>query len=132
MDQPAKVDERTKVINGVKVGRPDISELTNEEFQILIDASETSVLNILDIGGSKALKVGGAHDSWYGNSWVSSDLLILLLLNEGPLERGLERYKYEGGVLTYRFPDDYDLKIQKYLDEKRSTILQKLQEEQTK
>ena len=115
-----------------RLGRPDISELTDEEFQILIDASETSVLNILDVSGSKSLKVGGAHDSWYGNPWVSSDLLILLLLNEGPLERGLEAYKYEGGVLTYRFPDDYDLKLQKFLDENRSIIFQKLQAERTK
>lgn len=102
--------------NGVsRLGRPNLKDITVEEGQILIEATKSPKLNILNVGDSKALKVGGAHDSWYNHPWVSNDLLLLLLFNANPEERGLQKYISKNGAESYFFPDDYDKKILKII-----------------
>lgn len=115
-----------------RLGRPDETDLTAEETKILIDATHTPDFNILDVHGSTALDIGGEHSSWYEHPWVSSDLLMLLLFNAGPLERGLEEFWYEDGTLTYRFPDDYDTQLRKLIDDNRAEWLKRLEMEQGK
>ncbi|BHH84770.1 alpha/beta hydrolase [Desulforhopalus sp. 52FAK] len=116
--------------NGMsRLGRPDVSEVTEEELNILVEASKTPQLDLLDIGGSEALHIGGAHDSWYNNPWVSSDVLMLLLFNSDPLARGLEKHVYEDGSEGYRFPSDYETRIHEIVNEHREELMKKLQSE---
>jgi esterase/lipase superfamily enzyme len=106
--------------NGVsRLGRPDLSELSEEEGQLMIAAMETQELDILDVGKSQALKLGSAHNSWYNHPWVSNDLLLLFLFNADPMERGLEEHYYQNGAKTFHFPLDYDRNIRKILDEQK-------------
>ena len=98
--------------NGVSsLGRPKATELSEEEAETLIAAMETPELNVIDVGGSEALNLGGAHDSWYSHPWVSNDLLMLFLFNASPEERCLVEYYNELGVKLYRFPKEYDQNI---------------------
>lgn len=115
-----------------RLGRPDETDLTAEETTILIGATNNPELNFLDLHGSTALDIGGEHSSWYEHPWVSSDLLMLLLFNAGPLERGLEEFSYEDGTLTYRFPDDYDTRLRNLLDGNRTKWLKRMEMEQGK
>lgn len=106
--------------NGVsRLGRPDMSELNEAERQIVIASTKMWELDVLDLNKSKALNLGGAHNSWYNHPWVSNDLLLLLLFNARPEERGLEEHYYENGAKVYRFPHDYDQKINLILNEKK-------------
>jgi esterase/lipase superfamily enzyme len=98
-----------------RLGRPNFDELSTEEDNLVIALTQTRALNILDLGESKPLQIGRAHDSWYGHPWVSSDLLLLLLYNAAPLERGLTEHWDEYGSKTYRFPEDYKQTLQKIL-----------------
>ena len=113
--------------NGVsRLGRPDGTELDEDERQVMIDEMNTTHLNVLDVGDSAPLNLGKAHDSWYNHPWVSADVLMLLLLNLDPLERGLEEHWHAGKARTYRFPDNYDIKLRKMIKENRALIEEKV------
>ncbi len=112
--------------NGVsRLGRPDPSELTEQETALMIEAIATPYLDVIDVGGSMALHLGGSHNSWYSHPWVSNDLLLLLLFNANPEERGLIRYTNEKGIKAYRFPENYEDAIKKIIDEAGDNIPQK-------
>lgn len=113
--------------NGVsRLGRPDGTELNENERQLFLDAMNTPYLNVLDVGDSAALNLGRAHDSWYNNSWVSMDVLMLLLFNLDPLERGLEEYWNKEVAKTYRFPEDYETRLRKISHENRAMLKEKV------
>lgn len=109
-----------------RLGRPDIGELDDGEKQMIIDLMNTPKLNVLDLGGSEALKLGRAHDSWYSHPWVSNDLLLLFLFNATPEERGLNAHHYDTGGKVYRFPPNYDSRIKQILDEQKESFLQEV------
>ncbi|MEA3469043.1 MAG: alpha/beta hydrolase [Thermodesulfobacteriota bacterium] len=114
--------------NGVsRLGRPNATELNEEETEIIIAALETPKLNVLDVGGSEALNLGGAHNSWYNHPWVSNDLLMLFLFNAPPEERGLIAFYNEHGVKHYHFPQNYEQKIRPIIAEH---LLKKNRQEQ--
>ncbi len=113
--------------NGVsRLGRPKLSELDEIESQTIIKAMNTPNLNILDVGSSAPLNLGKAHDSWYSHPWVSMDVLLLLLFNLDPLERGLKEYWHESTVKTYRFPDNYDTNLRKMVQESRGLLEERM------
>jgi len=94
--------------NGVsRLGRPNINELTEEEKKIALQAGHDNDLTVIDVGGSKALDLGGSHDYWYNNPFVSNDLLMLMLFNATPKERGLINFTSKEGASIYQFPDNY-------------------------
>ena len=112
--------------NGVsRLGRPDASELNEKEKQVLIAAMKTPRLDVLDVGRSKALDIGGAHDSWYNHPWVSNDLLLLFLFKANPEDRGLEKFFLQSGAEVYLFPLDYDSRVKQIIDEHRDEVWQK-------
>lgn len=116
--------------NGMsRLGRPDLTEVSDEELRILVEATTTPQFDVLDISGSKALDIGSAHDSWYNHPWVSADILMLLLFNSDPLDRGLKKYIYPDKSAAYRFPDDYDTTIKEIITKHRKELLEKLQSE---
>ena len=116
--------------NGMsRLGRPDVSEVTPEQLKIIVDATKTPQMDVIDISASEALQAGGAHDSWYNHPWVSNDVLALLLFNADPLDRGLEEHWYEDGSLTYRFPTDYESRFRSIVVDHREKLLEKLKSE---
>lgn len=117
--------------NGVtRLGRPDGTELTEDQRRIVIDVMNTRKLNVLDVGDSTPLNLGKAHDSWYNHPWVSMDLLALLLFNLDPLERGLEEFWRFGKFKTYRFPGNYDSNLQKIVKKNRILLEERARVEQ--
>jgi len=119
-----KVLKISAIKNGMsRLGRPNLKELSDEEILVISRAVQEDKLEVVNVGDSRALKLGGAHDSWYAHPWVSMDLLLLLLLNADPEERGLLEYNYGSYEKGYYFPDDYDKKIQAILRENRESLL---------
>ena len=117
--------------NGVsRLGRPDASELSPEETETVMALLETPELNVLDVGGSEALNLGSAHDSWYSHPWVSNDLLMLFLFNTPPDERGLRAYYSDDGVKRYHFPKDYVQNVRQIIKEQKVKLLKRNRVEQ--
>jgi esterase/lipase superfamily enzyme len=106
-----------------RLGRPDNRELDDNEMKKIVELTRTPTLNILDLSGSEALKLGRAHDSWYSHPWVSSDLLLLFLFNATPEERGLTAQYSKAGLKIYLFPPNYDSHIKQLIDEQREEFL---------
>ncbi len=114
------------VQNGMsRLGRPDTRELNESEAEFMLEAIETPDLDVIDAGASKALNIGKGHDYWYSNPWVSTDLLMLLIFNASPEERGLVEYRDDRRAMVYHFPDDYDAKIPALLKTQKEKMRQK-------
>ena len=115
--------------NGVsRLGRPNVNDITDEEEQILIEALQTPSFNVLNVSASEALQIGGSHSSWYSHSWVSNDLLMLLLFHASPEERGLELRLHDNGARDYIFPNDYDQRINRIIEENKVEFLEALEQ----
>lgn len=112
--------------NGVsRLGRPDINELDDEEKELMKEALAAPDFDVIDAGGSKALNVGGGHDFWYSNTWVSSDLLMLLFFNATPEERGLVGgANSSSGADLFYFPENYDQIIPALMKEQKKKVQQ--------
>ena len=106
-----------------RLGRPDTKELNKDETRMLIDAVNSPDLDIIDAGGSKALDLGSGHDYWYNNSWVSTDLLMLLFFNASPEERGLVAGTSEKGADMFYFPSDYTEVIPSLIQKQKEKLL---------
>jgi len=130
LNQNDKILRFAALQNGIsRLGRPDRNELTVEEGQALVEALHSDKLDILNVGDSSALRLGGAHDSWYTHPWVSNDLLLLMLFNASPEQRGLVEYRLGNGEKGYYFPDNYDQVIREILKKGREEFQKKAQKE---
>jgi esterase/lipase superfamily enzyme len=110
--------------NGVsRLGRPDIKELDDSEKQLFIKAMNAPDLDVIDAGGSKALNIGRGHDFWYSNTWVSTDLLMLLFFNASPEERGLVGGTSKNGADLFLFPDNYSDIIPSLMQKQKKKVL---------
>lgn len=109
-----------------RLGRPKLSELNDTEIALMLEAMKSDQLNVIDLGGSEPLGIGKAHDSWYNHPWVSMDVLLLLLLNASPEERGLREYWVGDEARMYRFPENYDVNLIGILHDNRETLEEKL------
>ncbi|MEE4243483.1 MAG: alpha/beta hydrolase [Desulfopila sp.] len=98
-----------------RLGRPLGGEISIAEETIFSNASATESLNIIDIQGSTALEAGKSHSFWYSHPWVSTDLLMLMLFNLPPDQRGLTRHTVENDLVIYRFPENYEEKIEEQI-----------------
>jgi len=126
LNQNDSVLRLSAIQNGVsRLGRPDRNDITDEESQILIDALQTPKFDVVNVGASEALNIGSSHSSWYSNSWVSNDLLILLLTHEPPEKRGLVPKLSDEGALSYFFPKDYEVRIKQIIEEEKEELLQR-------
>ncbi|KPK36081.1 MAG: hypothetical protein AMK70_03660 [Nitrospira bacterium SG8_35_1] len=91
-----------------RAGRPDPDELSAEETRWVIDASRKMPLDILWITSETIPDMSrGSHSFWYSHPWVSTDVLVLFLLQARPAERGLAEYEGERGGRIWYFPEDY-------------------------
>jgi esterase/lipase superfamily enzyme len=95
-----------------RVGRPNPDELTPEEFEIVHSAAEAGNLHLIGIDPERIPEMeAGAHNFWYENAWVSSDVLVQFLFHADPALRGLEMNRTERGVVYWSFPDNYPDRI---------------------
>ncbi|MDJ0926251.1 MAG: alpha/beta hydrolase [Gammaproteobacteria bacterium] len=91
-----------------RAGRPDTDELTAEESRWLIEASRTENFDVIEVGTAVAPYAAfSAHDYWYSNPRVSTDIIIQMLSQAPPAERGLARYETDDGYEVWYFPEDY-------------------------
>lgn len=89
-----------------RLGRAD-RPLTPEGRAALLGSG----VNVIDVTYAQRRAGGGdmwSHGYWYGNSWVSSDVIRLLLTDDDPAARGLVR---NGDDIVWRFPDDYPQRL---------------------
>lgn len=89
-----------------RLGRAD-RPLTPEGRAALLGSGA----NVIDVTYAQRRAGGGdmwSHGYWYGNAWVSSDLIHLLLTDDDPATRGLVR---NGDDIVWRFPDDYPQRL---------------------
>lgn len=86
-----------------RLGRAE-RKLTPEQRLALRDQA---VVDVVDVTRAQQKAGKGdlfGHGYWYGNTWVSTDLIRLLYEGDAPEDRGLTRVEDDG---VWRFPDDY-------------------------
>jgi esterase/lipase superfamily enzyme len=108
-----------KFKGNTRLGRPDkdaFKESENREW--FVKAINSQQLDVINVSASKIPEFNkGAHDYWYGNPWVSTDLLMQLNFHARPSERGLRDYETEFGSWIWYFPPDYNLRVIRALGE---------------
>jgi hypothetical protein len=128
LNQSDRVLKLSAFKNGIsRLGKPDPKDITPEQQQIMIAASKTSKLDILNVSSLDGLQVGAAHGSWYTNPWVSNDMLFVTGFNISPMDRGLERSTMENGLKLYYFPKDYDLRVREIIDSYKEELFEELE-----
>jgi len=94
-----------------RLGRPDVSKLNLTKGQLEEAAKDTSlqVIDVTDVPGPHASGGGfGGHGYWYANSWIMTDLMVMLRWQVAAAERGLIQ---KPGLARWFFPKDYPKRI---------------------
>jgi len=99
-----------------RLGKPNPDEFTQEELLWLKNASFTDDFDVISITHSSLPGSAGAHDSWYNNPWVSSDVIAQLISNASPAERGLLKGESLGGFEIWYYPKDYPERLAKLVE----------------
>lgn len=95
-----------------RAGRPNPTELDERQTEFLLDASRRLGFDLIKVDPNDIPKLPlRAHDFWYEDPWVSSDLLGLMLLDAEPARRGLLVQRTESGITYWTFPPDFDLRV---------------------
>lgn len=91
-----------------RAGRPDMRELNVDETQWLLDATREYNLDLLRVRPENIPGLSQrSHTFWYDDPWISSDVLITLLLHLMPADRGLADNSALSGSHYWTFPPDY-------------------------
>lgn len=91
-----------------RAGRPDPEELTPEETRLVQKAFGEMAFDLLWIEPDAIPGLArGAHAFWYNHPWVSTDVLIQLLFQARPAERGLTPLEGIEGRRAWTFGPDY-------------------------
>jgi esterase/lipase superfamily enzyme len=95
-----------------RAGRPDKQELDVSQRSFIIEASRRLGFDLLEVDPEAIPGLARrSHAFWYEHSWVSSDVIALLLFNAAPEYRGLEERIGELGARSWTFPPDFDQRI---------------------
>ncbi len=88
-----------------RAGRPDLGELSPEASQWLLDAARDGEIEIVQVHPEMMQGLAASsHTFWYDDPWVSSDVLVTLLFDEPPADRGLEPGIAASGTRYWTFP----------------------------
>jgi len=91
-----------------RAGRPDPDELTEEETHLVRAAFQEMDFDLLWIDPDAIPGLArGAHDFWYNHPWVSTDVLVQLLFQARPEDRGLTLVEDIDGRRVWTFGPDY-------------------------
>ena len=83
-----------------RAGRPDPAELTEEETRLVQAAYGEMAFDLLLVDPDVIPGLPrGAHDFWYRHPWVSTDVLIQLLYQARPSERGWNSSRMTGDAM---------------------------------
>ena len=77
--------------------------------------NDTPELQIIDVTGIEGSTEGSGHGYFRTSPWVSSDILMTLVYDLNPHERGLVR---SAGEPEWRFPEDYITRLRSALLER--------------
>ena len=95
-----------------RAGRPDFSELSPNATRFLLDANRNAGLVLLDVRPAQMSGISErAHTFWYDDPWASSDVLLTLLLQLPPAQRGLAQGTAPSGATYWTFPADYPARL---------------------
>ncbi|MGB5450978.1 MAG: alpha/beta hydrolase [Sedimenticolaceae bacterium] len=95
-----------------RAGRPDPSELSEDETLWLMEATKRPNFDVINIDPESMPDLWeGSHSFWYDHPWVSTDVLIQFRGHARPAERGLVEGKTPGGGQYWSFSPDYDSRI---------------------
>jgi esterase/lipase superfamily enzyme len=95
-----------------RAGRPDLGELAPEAAAWLLEAAEAGEVEVVQVHPEVMPATSSrSHTFWYDDPWVSSDLLVTLLFDLPPGERGLEAGTAASGAPYWTFPASYPAKI---------------------
>lgn len=99
-----------------RAGRPDIEELSPGQARFLLGAVGSG----LDVVRVRPENIPGlnprSHTFWYNDPWVSSDVLLTLLTERSPEQRGLVSGIAPGNAEYWTFPSDYDARLAKVVE----------------
>jgi esterase/lipase superfamily enzyme len=73
---------------------------------------ETDKLRLIDVSNAEGSKAGNGHRYFRSSPWVSSDILVTLLYDLAPADRGLV---WGEAMPVWTFPDDYTERMLKAL-----------------
>jgi esterase/lipase superfamily enzyme len=91
-----------------RAGLPDPNELTEEETRLVQRAFREMAFDLIWIDPDVIPDLArGAHDFWYNHPWVSTDVLIQLLFQARPADRGLTLVEDIKGRRVWTFGPDY-------------------------
>jgi hypothetical protein len=108
---------------GSRAGRPDFNELTPESRDFLREASVHQGLQGVEVRPADIPGLSrGSHTFWYEDPWVSSDVLLTMLLHLQPPERAL----VEGKAGWWQFPRDYEVRLPGVVASVRAAEAEKL------
>ena len=100
-----------------RAGRPDPDELTEEETRLVQAAYGEMAFDLLWIDPEAIPGLSrGSHDFWYNHPWVSTDVLIQLLFQARPSERGLTLIEDADGRRAWIFGPDYPQRANEALE----------------
>jgi len=107
---------RTFFTSTTRLGRP-MAGLSEADLDDLRESGETSYIDVT--GATKIAGTGDiyAHSYWYGNPWVSTDLITVIRYGLTPEQRGLE---WNEEIAHWYFPKDYPERIRKILSDRQS------------
>lgn len=100
-----------------RAGRPDLEELTPEASEWLLGATDMGNVEVINVVPEQMPDLPAtSHTFWYDDPWVSNDLLLTLLFNLSPEQRGLEKGTGTTGKTYWTFPADYADQMPKVVD----------------
>jgi len=113
-----------QVIHGSsRVGDPQIEELTPQDVDEVTKQTKLYAIDVSAVGGPHAGDSGiGGHGYWYANPWISSDILMTLIWQLPPDQRGLVQIS---GRHAWTFPSDYPDRVHQVLTEQIRLLRQK-------
>jgi len=101
-----------------RLGKPNPDEFTKEDLAWIKEKSFTDDFDVISMTHSYVPGSAGAHDSWYNDPWVSSDIIAQLISSLPPAQRGLEQDKSAiGGLEIWYYPKDYPERLDKIAKE---------------
>jgi esterase/lipase superfamily enzyme len=119
----AQEDRRWKAYGGMeeyirgattksRLGRPDTDDISSQDLNWLIQQMRAGKIDVINIDPASIPGLGkGDHDFWYKNPWVSTDVLLDIILQIPPAERGLIEVIGERGGKLWAFPTDYEQRV---------------------
>ncbi len=117
----AKPNRQQVMSSKSRLGKPDISDLSEAQADWIIEQSRSPDLDILAVDYSAIPGLSrGSHDYWYQNPWASTDALLTMNLHMRPEARGLEAVETSRGARVWTFPPDYDTRVDQAIDDIKS------------